>query len=212
MSAGLLAAVRRAGAAEAWGVYALTEVFPAAAVESATKSAFTADGDLVGDLLPGVDAQVDADGQVLLAGPNAAGRYLGSAPLDWVATGDIGSVSGRRVVLAGRAKDMILRGAENIYPGLYEPALHIPGVELAVIVGVPGGDGDERVVAVVQPCAGADHDAVRAALRSPLDRMGTARPDTVLLADVPLAGRSRKPDRAAASRLAAALAPGRGGT
>ena len=107
---------------------------------------------------------------------------------------------------------MILRGAENIYPGLYEPALHIPGVELAVIVGVPGGDGDERVVAVVQPCAGADHDAVRAALRSPLDRMGTARPDTVLLADVPLAGRSRKPDRAAASRLAAALAPGRGGT
>jgi acyl-CoA synthetase (AMP-forming)/AMP-acid ligase II len=203
VSAGLLAAVRQAGAAEAWGVYALTEVFPAAAVESAAKSAFDGDGDLVGDLLPGVDARVDADGQLLLAGPTAADRYLGEAPMNWIATGDIGRVSGRTVVLGGRRKDMILRGAENIYPGLYEPALHVPGVELAIIVGVPAGDGDERVVAVVQPAAGADPDAVRAALREPLARMGSARPDTVLLAEVPLAGRSRKPDRAAAARLAA---------
>ena len=51
---------------------------------------------------------------------------------------------------------MILRAAENIYPGLYEPSLHVPGVELAVIVGVPATDGDERVVAVVQPAHGAD--------------------------------------------------------
>jgi hypothetical protein len=32
--------------------------------------------------------------------------------------------------------------------------------------------------------------------------MGSARPDEVILAEVPLAGRSRKPDRAAAARLA----------
>jgi acyl-CoA synthetase (AMP-forming)/AMP-acid ligase II len=98
---------------------------------------------------------------------------------------------------------MILRGAENIYPGLYEPALHVPGVELAIIVGVPAGDGDERVVALIQPAAGADPDAVRAALRTPLSRMGSARPDAVLFAEIPLAGRSRKPDRAAATHLAA---------
>jgi acyl-CoA synthetase (AMP-forming)/AMP-acid ligase II len=78
----------------------------------------------------------------------------------------------------------------------------VPGVELAVIVGVPAGDGDERVVAVVQPSAGASPAAVRAALREPLERMGSARPDDVILAEVPLAGRSRKPDRAAAARLA----------
>jgi acyl-CoA synthetase (AMP-forming)/AMP-acid ligase II len=137
VSAALLAAVRAAGAHEAWGVYALTEVFPAAAVKSAAKSAFTADGDLVGELLPGVSARVDAAGQLLLAGPNAADRYLGEDPLDWIETGDVGRIAGRTVVLGGRCKDMILRGAENIYPGLYEPALHVPGVELAVIVGVP---------------------------------------------------------------------------
>ncbi len=71
-----------------------------------------------------------------------------------------------------------------------------------MIVGVPAGDGDERVVAVVQPAAGASPEAVRAALSEPLARMGSARPDAVLLAEVPLAGRSRKPDRAAAARLA----------
>ncbi|MGW4946909.1 class I adenylate-forming enzyme family protein [Actinoplanes sp. NPDC004185] len=202
VSAGLLAAVRRAGAEQAWGVYALTEVFPAAAVESATKAAFTGPGDLVGELLPGVRARVD-DGQLLLAGSNAADRYLGEPSQPWVATGDIGRLDGRTVVLGGRCKDMILRRAENIYPGLYEPALHVPGVELAVIVGVPAGDGDERVVAVVQPAAGAAPETVRAALREPLARMGSARPDAVVLAEVPLARRSRKPDRAAAARLAA---------
>jgi acyl-CoA synthetase (AMP-forming)/AMP-acid ligase II len=203
VSAGLLAAVRRAGAEQAWGVYALTEVFPAAAVESATKAAFDGTGDLVGELLPGVRARVGDDGQLLLAGANAADRYLGEPPHEWVATGDIGRLAGGSVVLGGRCKDMILRNAENIYPGLYEPALHVPGVELAVIVGVPAGDGDERVVAVVQPAADAAPEAVRAALRDPLARMGSARPDAVLLAEVPLSGRSRKPDRAAAARLAA---------
>jgi acyl-CoA synthetase (AMP-forming)/AMP-acid ligase II len=206
VSAALLAAVRAAGAQQAWGVYALTEVFPAAAVECATKAGYAGAGDLVGSLLPGVSARVDADGQLLLAGPNAADRYLGEKPSRWVATGDVGRVDGRTVVLGGRCKDMILRGAENIYPGLYEPALHVPGVDLAVIVGVPVGDGDERVIAVVQPAAGANPRLVRAALREPLARMGSARPDAVVLADVPLAGRSRKPDRAAASRLAARLA------
>jgi len=203
VSAALLAAVRRAGAREAWGVYALTEVFPAAAVESSVKNAFAGTGDLVGELLPGVEARTDETGQLLLAGPNAADRYLGEEHLDWVATGDIGRVEGRTVVLGGRCKDMILRGAENIYPGLYEPALHVPGVELAVIVGVPAGDGDERVIAIVQPAPGASPAAIRAALREPLQRMGAARPDDILLAEVPLAGRSRKPDRAAAARLAA---------
>ena len=206
VSAALLAGLRRAGAEQAWGVYALTEVFPAAAVESAAKAVFDGTGDLVGDLLPGVSARVDDGGRLLLSGPNAADRYLGSPPARWIDTGDMARLEGCRVVLAGRGKDMILRGAENIYPGLYEPSLHIDGVvELAVLVGVPAGDGDERVVAVVQPARGAAPAAVRAALRGPLSRMGSARPDDVVLAEIPLAGRSRKPDRPAAARLAARL-------
>lgn len=204
-SAELLTRVRRAGAAEAWGVYALTELFPAAAVEQAEKAAYAGGGDLVGAPLPGVRVRTDGAGQLLLAGPGARDRYLGEEPEEWVATGDRGGADGDgRIVLEGRVKDMVLRDAENIYPGLYEPALHVAGVELALLVGVPAGDGDERLVAVVQPAPGAEADAVRAALAAPLARMGAARPDAVVLADVPLAGRSRKPDRAAAARLAAA--------
>ncbi|MEV0898513.1 class I adenylate-forming enzyme family protein [Actinoplanes sp. NPDC049802] len=205
VSANLLHRVVAAGADEAWGVYALTEVFPAAAVSAAEKSAFDGDGDLVGDLLPGVRARLDDTGQLLLAGAGVCDRYLGADPHEWVATGDVAAVDGRRVVLAGRCKDMILRRAENIYPGLYEPALHVPGVALAVLVGVPAGDGDEHVVAVVETAPGASRPAVEAALREPLRRMGAARPDRVLFAPVPLSGRSRKPDRGAAASLAAGI-------
>ncbi|MDD1062051.1 acyl--CoA ligase [Streptomyces cocklensis] len=206
-SAELLTRVRSAGADEAWGVYALTELFPAAAVEQAEKAAFTGEGDLVGAALPGVLARTDGSGELLLSGPAARDRYLGEDPAEWIATGDRAHLDGGRIVLEGRRKDMVLRRAENIYPGLYEPALHIPGVELALLVGVPAGDGDERLVAVVQPARGADREALRAGLAGPLSRMGAARPDAVLLADIPLSGRSRKPDRAATARLAAARLP-----
>lgn len=194
-------------------MYALTELFPAAAVESREKAAFTGAGDLVGAPLPGVRAVADADGQLLLAGPAARDRYLGEEPDPWVRTGDRAHLDGAgRIVLEGRCKDMVLRRAENIYPGLYEPGLHVPGVELGVLVGVPAGDGDERLVAVVQPRRGFAEPALRAALSGPLREMGTARPDALLFADIPLSGRSRKPDRAAVSELAAGLLrAGRGG-
>ncbi|MEU8242030.1 class I adenylate-forming enzyme family protein [Actinoplanes missouriensis] len=233
VSAQLLSRVRAAGADEAWCVYALTEVFPAAAVEATGKVAFDEPGDLVGELLPGVRARLlppgasplspgvlpSADsslspsrpggtGQLLLAGAGVCDRYLGNEPHEWVDTGDIAHLTGRRVVLAGRGKDMILRRAENIYPGLYEPTLHVPGVSLAVLVGIPAGDGDEHLVALIEISPGADESSVRAALRDPLRRMGAATPDRVIFTPVPLAGRSRKPDRAAAARLAAGFPPG----
>lgn len=209
-SARLLTRVKEAGADEAWGVYALTELFPAAAVEQADKASFTGPGDLVGTPLPGVEAKTTAPtGELLLSGPAARHRHLGEDPDPWVTTGDRAHLDPQgRIVLEGRCKDMVLRRAENIYPGLYEPALHVPGVDLALLVGVPAGDGDEHLVAVVQPSRGAHPARVRAALDGPLARMGSARPDRVLLTDIPLSGRSRKPDRAATARLAAARAAG----
>ena len=208
VSADLLGRVRAAGATQAWGVYAMTEMFPVAVVEASEKESFDGDGDLVGDLAPGVRARVDSDGQLLLAGPGGCEGYLGEPPAEWIATGDIARAqahgSSTRIVLAGRSKDMILRRAENIYPGLYEPSLHVPGVAVAILVGLPAADQDERLVALIQPTPGADPAAISKTLATPLARMGSARPDAVIFAAVPLAGRSRKPDRAAAARLAAA--------
>ena len=182
-------------------------MFPVAAVEAEQKAAFDGPGDLAGDLVTGVQARVDPAGQLLLAGPNACDRYLGEPSMDWVATGDQAVVRGSQVVLAGRCKDMILRGAENIYPGLYEPALQVAGVSLAILVGVPAADLDERVAVVAQLEPGADRDQVRARLHERFESMGSARPDLLLFAPVPLSGRSRKPDRAAAAELVTAGAP-----
>jgi acyl-CoA synthetase (AMP-forming)/AMP-acid ligase II len=211
VSAELLTRVRAAGADEAWGVYALTELFPAAAVEQREKAAFDGPGDLAGTPLPGVRVRVE-NGELLLAGPAARPYCLGEPPEPWVRTGDRGLLDRGRIVLAGRSKDMVVRRAENIYPGLHEPALQVPGVELALLVGVPAGDGDERLVALVQPCPGAEPRRIRAALTGPLARMGGARPDAVVFGTVPLSGRSRKPDRAAAAlRAAALLGTGRAG-
>lgn len=208
VSATLLTRVKKAGAARAWGVYALSELFPAAAVEATEKSAFDGPGDLAGELVPGVAARVDASGQLLLSGPAACDRYLGEQARMWVETGDVARLetggNRPRVVLAGRCKDMILRGTQNIYPGLYEPALHVRGVSLAVLVGAPAPDADERLGAVVELDPGADRDQVLAALRAQFGRMGAYRPDVILFAQVPLSGRSRKPDRPAAARLIAA--------
>ncbi|MBR7838361.1 acyl--CoA ligase [Actinospica durhamensis] len=217
-SAQLLGRIRAAGASEAWSVYALTELFPAAAVEYAEKAAFADVGDLVGRPLPGVRARLADDGELLLTGPGARERYLGEAPDPWIRTGDRATLAADgSIVLAGRCKDMVLRRAENIYPGLYEPSLHLPEVESALLVGIPAGgrggdDGDERLVALIQPREGADRGRLRADLEVPLARMGRARPDAVVFGGVPLAGRSRKPDRQEAARLCARLCdrgPGR---
>ncbi|SIQ59462.1 Acyl-CoA synthetase (AMP-forming)/AMP-acid ligase II [Cellulosimicrobium aquatile] len=138
-----------------------------------------------------------------------------------------------RLVLVGRTRDMIIRGTTNIYPGLYEPRVAaLDGVGEALLVGVPQVDGDERVALVVTSASGDSRpdtatrpdprpdagtavrldphhplvDRVRTALPGMLDH--DALPDVVLLADrIPLAGRSRKPDRAALSRAAAPLVP-----
>jgi acyl-CoA synthetase (AMP-forming)/AMP-acid ligase II len=205
----LLQRVVASGADDAFGVYALTEVAPVAAVSEAEKSAFAAvggRGDLLGRPLPGVRVTTDAEGQLLVVGPSMHDRYLhepsGAAH---VATGDLGRLEDGSVVMHGRAKDMVLRRAENIYPGLYEPALHVAGVRLAVLVGVPAHDGDEQLVVLAEPEPGAEPDTLRERLRPVLASMGSAAPDAVLVAAVPLAGRSRKPDRAAASVLCAQL-------
>ena len=99
---------------------------------------------------------------------------------------------------------MILRGAENIYPGLYEPALHVPGVELARAGRRPGR---RRRRAARRRGAAAPRRRPRGGARRPARpaAAGWARPGPTrcCFAEIPLAGRSRKPDRAAAARLAA---------
>jgi fatty-acyl-CoA synthase len=69
----------------------------------------------------------------------------------WLSTGDIGHVDADGLVfITGRAKDVIIRGAHNIEPGLIEEALmRHPEVQFAAAVGEPDEYAGEIPVAFV---------------------------------------------------------------
>ncbi len=180
----------------------MTEILPVAIATAAEKLAHAGPGDLVGTPLPGVTARVGPSGELLVAGPNLARGYLGAPPFTEHATGDLARIDDGRIVLTGRAKDMIIRGHVNIYPGLYEPAIaRLPGVAEAVLVGLPDAVGDERVVLAVVPAPGATDlvARLRALLPTVVDA-GALPDDIVLLEAMPTTGRTRKPDRAEVRR------------
>lgn len=173
----------------------------------------TASGDAASD-----DA---ASGELVVSGPALMLGLLGPdgdvVPVTEHRTGDLARLEADgSVVLLGRTRDMIIRGTVNIYPGLFEPRLAaLESVGEAVLVGLPQEDGDELVALVLVPSDAAerpprltcDHplaEEVRPRLAEVLDH--GALPDVVLVAPaVPVAGRSRKPDRQALAHEVAAL-------
>lgn len=79
----------------------------------------------------------------------------------WFLTGDSGTVDADGYVyIAGRHKEMIISGAENIYPKEVEDALSIhPAVREAAVVGIPDPEWGELVGAAVvtrSPVSAAD--------------------------------------------------------
>ncbi|WP_315092685.1 AMP-binding protein [uncultured Cellulomonas sp.] len=114
-------------------------------------------------------------GELLIQGPQVFAGYWGRPEetaeqlLDdgWLRTGDIVTVDETGwVVLVDRIKEVIVSGGFKVYPSQVEDHLRgMPGVADVAVVGVPGGDLGETVVAavVLEPGAhGVDLDAIRA--------------------------------------------------
>lgn len=196
-------------------VYGMSEILPVAIADGAEKLHASGEGDFVGTIAASVDARID-EGELVLAGPGLARAYVHELPseLAEVRTGDLARIDGDRLTLLGRKKDMLLRGTQNIYVGLYEPVIaSLPGVADAAMVGVPDAIGDDRVVVAVVPDGAPEslpadpaHPLARrvaAALPGLIDH--GALPDLVVaIGALPRRGRMRKPDRAA---LVALVAP-----
>ncbi len=92
--------------------------------------------------------------------------YAGQAasaltPDGWLRTGDLGLRDGAGYVyLQDRLKDMIVSGAENVYPAEVENALMAhPGIADVAVIGVPDERWGETVKAIVLPAPGAAPDA-----------------------------------------------------
>jgi acyl-CoA synthetase (AMP-forming)/AMP-acid ligase II len=79
----------------------------------------------------------------------------------WLHTGDIGRFEDGRLYLAARQRDLILRGAENVYPvEIEQKIVEFPGVAECAVVGVPSEEFGQEVKAVVVPVPGHEVDVV----------------------------------------------------
>lgn len=75
----------------------------------------------------------------------------------WFRTGDAGYMSEGFLFIHDRVKDMIISGAENIYPADVENALTShPVVADVAVIGVPDEKWGETVKRIIAPAAGAD--------------------------------------------------------
>ena len=97
-------------------------------------------------------------GEVAVKGPNVMCGYFGKPEAsqdcmraEWFLTGDLGYVDeDGYLYIAGRSKELIIRGGQNIYPKEIEDVImRIPGVVEVAVVGVPDKFMGERVKAVV---------------------------------------------------------------
>jgi long-chain acyl-CoA synthetase len=144
--------------------YGLTEA--GGSVSMAAGDAVLEHPGTVGKLLPTVDVRIDGEnsngpGEILVRSPGVMLGYWGTDSDDvlnedrWLRTGDIGIVDAEGFLfLAGRLKDVIVRGGENIACARVEMRLlQHPAVAEAAVFGLPHPDLGEEVGAqiVVKP-------------------------------------------------------------
>ncbi len=183
--------------------YGMTETN--AACSSCTGEAFRYKPNRAGTVSPIVDViTTDEDGNELPRGetgeiwvksPAVIREYWNKPEANastfrdgWLATGDIGYVDGENFLfLVDRAKDMVIRGGENIYPVEIEACIHDhPAVHEVTAFGVPHDTlGEELAVAITtKPGQTLSADDIRSFVRERL--AGFKVPSHVWLCEQPL--------------------------
>jgi O-succinylbenzoic acid--CoA ligase len=156
--------------------------------------------------LDGVLVRSDGEGRLRISGPVLLNRYFGRPGLTAASlvdgefvTSDLGRVEDGRVVIRGRADDVINTGGHKVIPAEVAAALSsCPGVREVVVVGRPDPEWGERVTAVVVPADPADPpglELLRIHVRGTLPRY--ASPSEVVLTETIPVLPSGKPDLAA---------------
>src|SRR5439155_24133486 len=102
-------------------------------------------------------------GEVLMRGPNVVKGYWNKPEATaetfqdgWLHSGDIGKIDDEGFLyIVDRAKDMVIRGGENVYSVEIETVLYEhPEVSEAAVVGIPHRVLGEEVAAVVRRVTG----------------------------------------------------------
>ena len=157
-----------------------------------------------GTPLDGVSVRIGADGRIRISGPVLFSGYrlrpdLTALASDgrWFITSDLGERDAAgRLLVRGRADDVIITGGENVLAGEVAAVLgSCPGVREVAVVGRPDADWGEQVTAIVVPADPAAPPALAALRAHARGRLpGCAAPRAlVLVSDLPLLP-SGKPD------------------
>lgn len=109
--------------------------------------------------LPGVEIRIEPDGRIAVRGPMVSPGYVGQPdrePGEWFVTGDLGEIDDDGALrVTGRADILIVSGGENIDPSIVEATLaRVPGVDSAVVVGVPSEEWGMEAVCLYVGDAG----------------------------------------------------------
>jgi len=152
--------------------YGMTETSPVS-FQSSTTDPLERRVSTVGRIQPMLEAKVvDADGRVLpvgekgellVRGYSVMQGYWGDAERTreavrdgWMHTGDLATIDAEGYCnIVGRAKDMLIRGGENVYPREIEEFLfRHPKVQSVQVFGVPDAKYGEEICAWIVPKPG----------------------------------------------------------
>ncbi|HUZ56570.1 MAG TPA: AMP-binding protein [Streptosporangiaceae bacterium] len=158
----------------------------------------------------GADGRIRISGPVLFSGYRLAPELTRTALQDgWFVTSDLGELTeAGRLVVRGRADDVIISGGEKIVAGEVEQVLRgCPQVRDAVVVGAPDPDWGERVTVMIvaaDDAAPPSLDDLRAYVRDRLPRYAAPQA-MVVVGELPMLT-SGKPDRQLIRDMAAGRA------
>ena len=181
--------------------YGCTEMTPITRVPDGVEAA----GDAIGLPSPGCEVRIvgedgqdvadGAVGEIWARGPSRMLGYFRDPKATaetiveggWLRTGDMARRGAEgQIHIVGRGKDLIIRSGFNVYPVEVEGVLNgFPGVVQSAVLG-RRVEGDEEVIAFVQPAVGAsvDVEALRAWARENL--AGYKVPSEITLRDLPI--------------------------
>lgn len=155
----------------------------------------------VGHVFPGVevrlvgtDAQPVSEGEVgelWVRGPNVMKGYY-RAPEEtasainaegWFNTRDLARLEDGKLYIVGRTKDLIVRFGFNVYPAEVEAVLNsCPGVVRSAVIGrTVAGDGNEEVVAFVEPAPSSSLTSAQLAEHAAAHLAPYKRPSQIVL-------------------------------
>jgi len=170
--------------------YGLTECSPTV---SQTRLGQPRDDTSVGPPIPGVELHVEPSGELWVRGPNVMKGYYRDpeataeaiTPDGWLRTGDLARIGDDGALfITGRQKELIIRSGLNVHPVEVETVLNAhPAVAQSVVVGRSMPDGNEEVVAFVEPARGRTVGADELAAHAAAQLAPYKRPSQIFVMD-----------------------------